>query len=265
MESFSAATPVALQDRSPTWRMPAEDVRHDRTWMCWPSSKGIWGRDLSDVQESIAVVAETVAAFEPVTMVLRPAERRRVRARLPGVQLLDGPVDDLWARDTLPNFVLTRERGRPSRLAASHARFNGWGGKQTHSGDAQLAALVAAELRFELHDSGLVGEGGGIEVDGEGTVLAARSSWVNKNRNPGKIRTQIEVAVLRMLGADRMIWVDGAAGLDITDGHIDTRSHRSVDPGRRQDEGPGDCGTNACWSRISHCRNRSTDIDTTIR
>lgn len=25
-----------------------------------------------------------------------------------------------------------------------------------------------------------------------------------------------------MLGADRMIWVDGLAGHDITDGHIDT-------------------------------------------
>ena len=56
----------------------------------------------------------------------------------------------------------------------------------------------------------------------EGRRLAAESSWVNANRNPGLSRAQIEAALLTMLGADRMIWVDGLAGHDITDGHIDT-------------------------------------------
>jgi agmatine deiminase len=205
------------------WVMPAEDVNHERTWMCWPSNESIWGDMLSDVQSAIANLAGVVAEFEPVTMLARPAERRALASRLPGgVELLDAPVDDLWARDTLPNFVVRTPIDGVSELAAGHATFNGWGVKQVHDGDTQLARLVADHLEIELTESGLTGEGGGIEVDGAGTVLAASSCWVNPNRNPGRTREQVEAALLMMLGADRMIWVDGLAGLDITDGHIDT-------------------------------------------
>ncbi len=199
--------------------MPAEDAPHERTWMCWPSSEEIWGEDLIDVQDAIARIALAISDFEPVTMLVRPDARADAESALGGdVKLLDAPVDDLWARDTLPNFLLSES----GALGAGHARFNGWGGKQTHDGDSTLAAVVAAHLRIELIDSGLVGEGGGIEVDGHATVLAAESSWVNENRNPGRSRAQIETSMLAMVGAKRMIWVDGLAGRDITDGHIDT-------------------------------------------
>ena len=73
-----------------------------------------------------------------------------------------------------------------------------------------------------LVESGLTGEGGGLEVDGTGTVIAAAPSWVNDNRNPGKSRAEIEAALLGVLGAERMLWLDGLAGRDITDGHVDT-------------------------------------------
>ncbi|MEM8708196.1 MAG: agmatine deiminase family protein, partial [Actinomycetota bacterium] len=70
--------------------------------------------------------------------------------------------------------------------------------------------------------SGIVGEGGGLEVDGDGTVLAARSSWINDNRNPGVDEAEITRVLTVLLGAERVLWVDGIAGQDITDGHIDT-------------------------------------------
>ncbi len=205
------------------WYMPAEDEPHERTWMCWPSNAEIWGSDLGDVQDAIVRIALAISEFEPVSMLARPdtiAELAEIFGS--SVELIEAPVDDLWARDTLVNFVVRDVEGGGRELAASHARFNGWGGKQVHDGDAQLAALVADHLGLERFDSGLVGEGGGIEVDGQGTVLAAESCWVNENRNPGMSRAEIEAAILGMLGADRMIWVDGLAGHDITDGHIDT-------------------------------------------
>jgi agmatine deiminase len=209
--------------------MPAEDAPHDRTWMCWPSSKGVWGSDLTGVQDAILEIALTIAEFEPVSLLARSTETAAVRRLVKGVEVIDAPVDDLWARDTLPNFLIRRQTNGTIQLGASHARFNGWGGKQISSGDTQLAALVAKRLGIALADSGLTGEGGGIEVDGTGTVLAAASSWVNSNRNPGRTRAQIEKSILMMLGAQRMIWVDGLAGHDITDGHIDTLA-RFVNP-----------------------------------
>lgn len=197
--------------------------------MCWPSMASVWGDDLASVQDSILDIALTISEFEPVTMLARPQEARAVRALAKGVEVIEGPVDDLWARDTLPNFLLRTRPDGSSELGAGHARFNGWGAKQLHSGDTRLAALVTKRLGIGLGDSGLVGEGGGVEVDGAGTVLAAASSWVNDNRNPGRTRAQIEKALLAMLGASRMIWVDGLAGNDITDGHIDTLA-RFVNP-----------------------------------
>ena len=203
--------------------MPAEEAEHERTWMCWPSNEDIWGDGLEEVQNNIAEIARAIAAFEPVTMLVRPEEMEAV-ADLLGeeIELLEAPVDDLWARDTLPAFLITAPGDPRPGMAAGRVRFNGWGGKQTHDGDATLAELLATHLDIPLHDWGLVGEGGGFEVDGAGTVLAAESSWVNDNRNPGKTRDEIEAGLLSLLGADRMIWVDGLAGHDITDGHIDT-------------------------------------------
>ncbi len=208
---------------SARWRMPAEEDPHERTWMCWPSSDEVWGGDLAAVQDTIADLALTIAEFEPVTMLARPQEHEALAEVLgDAIELVAAPVDDLWARDTLPNFVIRASASGGTELAGAHATFNGWGGKQIHDGDTQLAGIVCEHLGIELLDSGLVGEGGAIEIEGTGTVLAAEGCWVNDNRNPGRTRDDIETAILGMLGADRMIWVDGLAGADITDGHIDT-------------------------------------------
>lgn len=136
------------------------------------------------------------------------------------------PTDDLWMRDTCAVF---RRDGRGNRDAVG-LNFNGWGHKQTHRDDAAVAEWVAEfnELDFERAD--FVGEGGSIETDGDGTVMATESSLVNKNRNRGMSRTQIEDAVLHAYGAEKMIWVPGVRGRDITDNHIDVTS-RFVRPG----------------------------------
>jgi agmatine deiminase len=157
-----------------------------------------------------------------VSLLVRPEEHERVAQLLPKVTLIDGAVDDLWARDTLPSFLTHRTGDGMVSLAAGRVQFNGWGGKQAHEGDSELARIVAEHLGVTLVDSGVVGEGGGLEIDGHGTVLAAASSWVNQNRNPGRSRDDVAAALLNMLGAERMIWIDGLAGADITDGHIDT-------------------------------------------
>ncbi len=230
------------------WYMPAEEHPHDGTWMCWPSSRDIWGTELPAVQADIAAIARAINEYEPVTMLVRPAAKRAARRAVGSqVQLETAPVDDLWARDTLPLFLIDDER--PGKLAAGSVRFNGWGNKQRHGGDTQLSAIVAEILGIPRVRSGLTGEGGGLEVDGDGTVLAARSSWVNRNRNPGLSEQQIAKRLIKMLGAERMIWVDGLAGEDITDGHIDTLA-RFIDPSTLllENTAPGD---DSVWHRTA--------------
>ena len=64
-------------------------------------------------------------------------------------------------------------------------------------------------------------EGGSIEVNGAGTLLTTESCLLNKNRNPGLSRNEIEQRLRDYLGVRDILWLgDGVAG-DDTDGHID--------------------------------------------
>ncbi|MFD9267144.1 agmatine/peptidylarginine deiminase [Streptomyces goshikiensis] len=225
-----AMAPQRASAALPRWWVERDDVPHARTWMSWPSRTSIWGgRRLAGVQEDIALIARTIALHEPVVMCAPDADTAATaRSRCgPAVTVLDSiPTDDLWMRDTAPVF---RRDGRGG-LDAIGLGFNGWGKKQTHSRDAEVARRIADEGRLPFSRTEFVGEGGAIETDGDGTVMATESSLVNKNRNPGMSRAEIEDAVLHAYGADRMIWVPGIKGKDITDDHIDVTS-RFVRPG----------------------------------
>ncbi len=67
----------------------------------------------------------------------------------------------------------------------------------------------------------MVLEGGGIEVDGHGTAIITESCVLNENRNPGVSKAQCERELKRLLGLEKIIWLPGITGQDITDGHTD--------------------------------------------
>ncbi|WP_394827672.1 agmatine/peptidylarginine deiminase [Pendulispora albinea] len=209
------------------WFMPGEAWPHERTWMAWPTRRDLWGDELGPIQQTIVRLARAIAEVEPVTLVVPPEHACIAAAACaPRVSILPMPIDDIWMRDTGPCFLLD-EHGD---LAAGILNFNGWGGKQAHDHDATLARRIAEHLGIPQVASDVVGEGGGLEVDGAGTLLAAASCWQNANRNPGRSRAQIEESLRRLLGVDHFIWVPGLAGRDITDGHIDGIA-RFVRPG----------------------------------
>ena len=101
-------------------------------------------------------------------------------------------------------------------------QFNGWGEKQVHTKDAQIASKVADRLGLPLIPTGLVGEGGSVDHDGEDYIIAHESSWKNDNRNPGMSLQEIEDRLLDAYGASKIVWGRGVWDLDITDYHIDS-------------------------------------------
>lgn len=210
--------------------VPAEEMPHQATFMQWPVDRSVYDDRvfLGMVQQTIANVANTISAFEPVIMLAAQEDHARARRLLSeGVALWDIPTEDLWCRDAGPIFVVDGAEG----LAIAHIQFNGWGGKQVHARDSQIAGRVADRLGMTLRPSSLIGEAGGVEQDGHGLLMAHESSWVNDDRNPGLSRDQIETRLLQAYGADRMIWSDGVWGEDITDYHIDSLA-RFTGPGR---------------------------------
>ncbi len=200
--------------------VPAEDLRHARTFMQWPNSRKAYSDPvfLRMTQASIADIANTITQFEPVVMLAPKAEHPRIRRLVSSeVDLWDIPTEDLWCRDAGPLFALHKTKG----LAVSNLNFNGWGGKQVHARDSQIAARIATRLGIPIFDSGLQGEAGGVEQDGQGTLMAHESSWVIDNRNILP-KQQIEQRLLAAYGARKMIWAKGLKNRDITDYHIDS-------------------------------------------
>lgn len=75
-------------------------------------------------------------------------------------------------------------------------------------------------------------EGGGLEVDGVGTLLATESSIICPHRNPSLSSTKeiIESHLRELLGVTKIIWFPGRKDLDITDCHVDGEV-RFLEPG----------------------------------
>lgn len=202
--------------------VPPEEAQHEHTFMQWPVSKIVHpDADFLDrLQKTIADIANTIAQFEPVLMCAPRGEHAKMRKLLisSDIYLLRIDTEDLWCRDSGPLIAIDAK----GRKRISHIEFNGWGGKQIHKKDGLVATKLAKELDLKIIPSGIVGEAGGVEHDGNGLLMAHESSWVNENRNPGMSRDDIEEKLLKAYGADKMIWAPGLAGEDITDYHIDS-------------------------------------------
>lgn len=212
------------------FHVPPEDARHEATFMMWPASVRVYGSRgyVSYMQKTIARIANTIAAFEPVILLAdKSGMGPNAKHLSDAVEVWNIPTEDLWARDAGP-LVATGPRGQ---RVVSHIRFNGWGGKQVHKRDGQVAHRVAEALDMPLIDSGLQGEPGGVDHDGHGLIIAHESSWVIANRNPGLGRDEVEARLLAAFGATRMIWAKGLKAQDITDYHIDSLA-RFSGPGR---------------------------------
>ena len=230
LASGLAVRTVGPAQAAARFRVPPEEAAHEATVMQWPVSRAVHddAAFLDILQATIADIANAIAAFEPVIMLAAAEHHAAAQQRLgAGVTLWDIPTEDLWARDSGP-IVVTDGAGN---RAVRHIRFNGWGGRQVHDHDGQIALRMAERLGLPVLPSPLQGEAGGVEQDGHGLLIAHESSWVHDNRNPGMTRDAVGAALLEAYGADRLIWTPGLKDQDITDYHIDSLA-RLTGPGR---------------------------------
>ena len=200
--------------------MPAEWAPHERTIVCWPARETMWQERFEAAKAEHAAVVNAIAAFEPVTLAVDPAQEAEARAAVRGdVDVVAIPLDDSWARDSGPIFVT----GDGSR-AGVHFGFNAWGEKfRPYDDDAAFGARVLEHLGEERVDArDLILEGGSIAVDGEGTLITTEQCLLHPSRNPDLSREQIEARLRETLGAERVVWLGlGLVEDGDTDGHVD--------------------------------------------
>ncbi len=209
---------ASVIDPSESLRMPDESEPHARTWMAFGASEDIWEDLLPVVRRNLASVAKAIAKYEPVSMLVRKNEFSLAKSLLgDSVTLVEANMNDLWMRDTGPVFVISQSGAK----GGIKFNFNGWGQKQNFGADAGVANAVVKEAKVALVTTSLVLEGGGIEVDGQGTAIITESCVLNSNRNQGLTKEKCEIDLKKLLGLEKIIWLPGIVGRDITDGHTD--------------------------------------------
>lgn len=240
--------------------MPAELEPHAATWVAWPHNPETWPGCLPEAEAEFEAILAALAASEPVRVLAQgEAHAEAVAARTcrhSSVSIHVAPSDDSWLRDTGPTFAIDAEAG----LVAIDWTFNAWGGKYPPwDRDDAVAARVAALAGCPALRPGLVVEGGALEVDGSGTLIATRSSLLDPRRNPGLDRAELERRLGALLGVTRFVWLDGAIAGDDTDGHVDNLA-RFVAPGRvvcaREDDAgdPNHAPLEACRRALERAR-----------
>lgn len=212
-----------------SWRMPAETAPHERTFMAFPREGFTLGDTDAEREEGYAAWSDTahaIAEFEPVTMLVDPSELTRARRMLgEEIEIIEAPVDEFWMRDSGPTFVVDDER--PGVLGAVTWRFNGWGDHEwaEWQQSAKHGALIAEHVGAERVHSLLVNEGGGIHVDGEGTVLLTETVQLDPRRNRYADKASVEAEMARTLGAHHAVWLPQGLTRDYdefgTSGHVD--------------------------------------------
>lgn len=195
--------------------------------LAWPHEGTDWVPWLPEVQHCYQSLIQALLRHGLDIWLLAPdAAAADIRQRLghhPGLQVLDIPYNDTWIRDYGPLSVA----GAVPRSPELHDfRFNAWGGKfPAEQDDAvcqRLSRRQPAVFAPMIHESWFL-EGGAVETDGQGTLLATRSSVLSASRNAGMDQSEIEHRLHHSLGLEHFLWLNhGALAGDDTDGHIDT-------------------------------------------
>jgi agmatine deiminase len=200
--------------------------------MSWPCREDLFGPLMDDARAEWAEVARGIGRFEPVTVVVDPAQEAEARSLLgldggvdggeaAAIDLLPIPLDDSWIRDNGPIFV----RDEAGRVAAVQFRFDGWNEQFTpYDKDAQVPAAIAEAWGARLYEAPFVLEGGAFNTDGEGTLLTTEQCLLH-NRNLGLGRGDNEALLKEWLGVEKVIWLPFGlvedSGPFSTSGHVD--------------------------------------------
>jgi agmatine deiminase len=142
------------------------------------------------------------------------------------VDFLSFPTERNWMRDCGPMFV---RRGRRGARAIVHGHFNAWARFPDWRRDRAIPELAARHFGhplFPLRAGGrdVVLEGGGIEVNGRGTLLTTEECYLDPHvqvRNPGLGRGEFEQALRDFFGVSNILWLGRGIAGDDTHGHVD--------------------------------------------
>jgi agmatine deiminase len=241
-----ATTPAELG-----YSMPAEWEKHEATWLGWPHNASDWPGKFETIPWVYGEMVRKISAGEKIYLLVRHQADENFARRifkyvgvdLRKIKFVTHPTNRGWTRDTGPVFVkrkLPRTQNREPRTETSivHFHFNGWAKYSNWRKDTKVPETAArllnkklfhAECRVPTQNSKLktqnfVIEGGGIELNGRGTLISTEQCYLDPKiqvRNPGLGKKEIEATLKNYLGVKNIFWLRKGPAGDDTHGHID--------------------------------------------
>jgi len=215
--------------------MPAEWEKHEATWLAWPHNPTDWPNKLDTIRWVYGEIVRKIIPGETVRMLVNSksdAKRARLYLTRAGVdarrvEFILHPTNRGWTRDSGPIFV--QRRSSKLETAIVHFHFNAWAKYRDWQKDRRVPETAARMLRKQLfraecNGKDFVLEGGGIEVNGRGTLLTTEECYLDPRiqvRNPGLGRREIDETLQKYLGVTNVFWLAAGPVGDDTHGHID--------------------------------------------
>lgn len=204
--------------------LPAEWAPQSAIQFTFPHEDSDWLPIMDEVIACFTRIIETVTQYQKALVVCKNKEKTAEilrGCRQENLILVELLSNDTWARDH--GGITIFENGEPIIL---DFMFTGWGLKFPADKDNLITGKLYEKgiLKAKsLEKTGLVLEGGGIESDGEGTLLTTAECLLSPNRNPHLSKKQLETRLKKLFGVKRILWLNhGYLAGDDTDSHIDT-------------------------------------------
>ena len=212
--------------------MPAEWAPQVRVWFSWPHARADWPGKFAPIPWVFAEMLRLITPHQRVGLIVHNAKVRaeaqatleRAGVALHAIDIIEARSNRGWMRDAGAIYVHD-EAGKKTAL---NFGFNGWAKYPNHRLDNTLPEAMASFTKTPLitpkyNGRTVVLEGGGIEVNGAGSVIVTEE-WLLSDtqlRNSGFTRADYEAIFAQYLGAENTIWLEAGIVGDDTHGHVD--------------------------------------------
>ncbi len=275
------------------YSMPAEWEPHAATWLGWPHNESDWPDKIDTIRWVYGEMIRKISEGETVRLLVRSQAEakfaasylKRAHCDLKRVQFVVHPTNRGWTRDSGPIHVTRKTpltpslspsdgarvakpgEGKRTEKAIVHFHFNAWAKYSNWQLDTKVPETAAKLLERPLFDAQFNGrkfviEGGGIEVNGRGTLLTTEECYQHPKiqvRNPGMTKAQYDAQFTQYLGVKNVLWLVAGPVGDDTHGHIDDicrfTDHKTlvlIKETNKQDPNYQPLAEN--WERIKHLR-----------
>lgn len=207
--------------KASSFRFPAEWEKHDAVWISWPTYENRAGYPTEVVHQQIIAALNGRVKVEIIVQdagdeLVARTNLQQAQIDLSNVNFRHIPHNDIWIRDTGPVF-LKSERNRELKIADFN--FNVWGYEDASSegsqAEEQVDRLIAAHMNLTTIKSNMISEGGGLEFNGAGSMIAVES--VARMRNPHMTLEDMTTEYKRIYNVEKVVWLkEGVAEDDST-------------------------------------------------